>query len=194
MVEHRIFPSRDRFLQVPRKLIFSFSIWMDLFPFRWTVCVWMDCFPMTPDRIFSRHRFLQVPRICFLDRSFPIWMDRFRLVGPLPEGTSGYEVAWPRKAFRALSQGSFREIGVVQSDYSRFVGRSSFQPLTPLPTTRLRGTHSESISHKVLIQGFQKVNSPTKSSTYCLLLSSKTRSLRLGGGVDFLKPFNDQIV
>ena len=43
---------------------------------------------------------------------------------------------------------------------------------------------------QVSIEWFQKVNSPKKSLTYCLLLLIITISRRFCEGVDFLNPFN----
>jgi hypothetical protein len=45
------------------------------------------------------------------------------------------------------------------------------------------------ISQNVLIQGFEKVNSPTKLSAWCLLLPIKQRVGGYVWGVDFLNPF-----
>ena len=50
------------------------------------------------------------------------------------------------------------------------------------------------ISHNILIKRFQKVNSPTKSSTSGLQLQIKTISRIFCGGVDFLKQLDQSTV
>ena len=90
----------------------------------------------------------------------------------------------------SLSYTTDRHCQIIVSTFSW----QSWNPGKMLPFWSEAVRREHLISHNVWIKWLQKINSPTKSSTYCLLFSSKTRSLRLGGGVDFLKPFNDQIV
>ena len=57
-----------------------------------------------------------------------------------------------------------------------------------------QGIYCRLISHNEFIDWFEKVNSPTKSSTYCSLLLIRILSGRFCGGVGFSKPISQYIV
>jgi len=54
--------------------------------------------------------------------------------------------------------------------------------------------YSRLVSQNILVNQFQKVNSPTKSLTYCWLFLIRILSWRFCGGVHFLKLINEFIV